>query len=163
MAIAKLIKDNFDYMKVVELPAAAGDWRRDKITRLRLFSDTGGPSTITRLTRHDAPSGLLSKRLKAIHRVLVKDNGDASGPRFVHWCVGATCCPHGADEALGCMVDAYIDLFAFMPVPLLYRWKHAPVANNFVRDGVFLQCNSTPCAGNLADREMHFGLNLVWA
>ena len=86
-------------MKVVELPAAAGDWRRDKITRLRLFSDTGGPSTITRLTRHDAPSGLLSKRLKAIHHVLVKDNGDASGPRFVHWCVAATCCPHGADEA----------------------------------------------------------------
>lgn len=39
---------------------------------------------------------------------------------------------------LGCMVDAYIDLFAFMPVPLLYRWKHAPVANNFLRGGVFL-------------------------
>lgn len=83
VAIAKLIKDNFDYMKVVELPAAAGDWRRDKITRLRLFSDTGGPSTITRLTRHDAPSGLLSKRLKAIHLCACERQW---------WCQWATIC-----------------------------------------------------------------------
>lgn len=128
LGIAKLITDNFEYILLQELPPSITAWKMTKINELRMFSDSGS----------SANSRSVSRRLRILHQLLLKDNGDPSSKCFVHWCVGKTCCPNGPGEALGTLISSYSALFAVMPVPLLYRWKHAPAANDFVRDGFFL-------------------------
>ena len=82
--------------------------------------------------------GGLSVRMKCLQKILQKDNGDPNSPMFTHWCTGDDCCPGGSQEALTSMISAYTERFSHMCVPLLYRWKHGPAANNFVKDGFFL-------------------------
>ena len=128
-AMTKVIREDFCFYEVSQLPEKFADWRDAKIKRLRLFSDSG----------HMGKSGAgLSRRLKTLHSLLAIDNGNAEEPQFVHWCSGKGCCPNGAEGAAAAMVEHYLDLFAFMCLPLLYRWKHAGAANSFVRDGFVL-------------------------
>ncbi len=125
-AVTKVVRDHFDFFRVQELPAEAHVWKEAKINGLKLFSDAGGRS------------GKMSRRYKTLQQILSKDNGDPAHEQFIHFCTGPNCCPGGPEDAMGVLVQSYIELLAFMPVPLLYRWKHAAVSNNFVRDGFFL-------------------------
>ena len=125
-AVTKIVRGHFDFFLVQELPAEANIWKEAKINGLKLFSDGGGRA------------GKMSRRYKTLQKILSKDNGDPAHEQFVHFCTGPDCCPGGPEEAMGVLVQSYIELLAFMPVPLLYRWKHAAVSNNFVRDGFFL-------------------------
>ena len=129
LSIAQIVRENFDFFLVSELPPEATLWRETAIRRLKLFSDSCAG-------RESATS--VSRRLKSLQQLLQKDNSDISNQRFVHFCVGEACCPGGAEEALSSMISSYVQVFAFIPVPLLYRWKHAPTACSFVRDGCCL-------------------------
>ena len=128
VAMARLIQENFDYFPVHRLPEAAKGWNEQKMRALRMHSDAGGSS---------AP-GSLSKRFRRLQKLLQKDNGDMTQSRFVHYCLGESCCPGGKDEALAATISAYTHRFDFMQVPLLYRWKHASTANEFIKDGFAL-------------------------
>ena len=114
--MAQVIQENFDYLPVASLPDATAEWDPQKHQLLRL-------------------DGCPGKRLQRLRVVFQKDNGPISQPRFVHYCLGDGCCRHGREEALGAMIGAYTTFFSSMQVPPLYRWKHAPEANDFVRDG----------------------------
>ena len=127
-AMTKVIRDSFQYFPVTELPSDFESWHRLKIKQLKLFSDGG----------NKGKSQSASRRLRTLHQLLLKDNGDPNQPMFVHWCLGPSCCAGGCEEAVSRMVEQYLDLFAYFSVPLLYRWKHAGSANSFVRDGFFL-------------------------
>ena len=126
-ALTKIVRGNFDYFLVQEVPVDVKSWKEAKIRGLKLFSD-----------QSHATVNSMSKRYRLLRKILSKDDGDASQPRFTHFCTGQHCCPGGAEEALGFLVQSYLELFAVMQVPLLYRWKHASIANSFVRDGFFL-------------------------
>ena len=128
-AMTKVIRDSFQYFPVTELPSDFESWHRLKIKQLKLFSDGG----------NKGKSQSASRRLRTLHQLLLKDNGDPNQPMFVHWCLGPSCCAGGCEEAVSRMVEQYLDLFAYFSVPLLYRWKHAGSANSFVRDGFFLR------------------------
>ena len=127
-AMAQLIRENFDFFEVASLPPGTVAWKQDSIRKLRLFSDSGSQSS---------PSPM-SKRLKRLMKVLEKDNGDTSQRRFAHFCLGRNCCSGGREEGLGAMIHSYTNLFDYMQVPLLYRWKHAADANSFICDGFVL-------------------------
>lgn len=126
-ALTKVVRGNFDYFAVQEVPVEVKSWREAKIKGLKLYSD-----------QYHSSVNSMSKRYRLLRKILSKDDGDASQPRFTHYCTGKHCCPGGAEEALGFLVQSYVELFAIMQVPLLYRWKHASIANSFVRDGFFL-------------------------
>ena len=127
-SMVKVVQGSFRYRKVATLPEQSAQWREQKLLRLRLHSDHG----------HMGLGGSsISRRLKAIRHHLEKDNGDASNDAIVHWCTGANCCPGGEDEALNTLMTSFVAMFHHMVVPLLYRWKHAAQANNFIRDGFF--------------------------
>lgn len=124
----QVISNNFHYISVDSLPSDAVSWRDARIKGLRLFSDSshGGLSN----------SSGASKRLKALVNC-TKDNGNPSGDAFCHWCVPG-CCAKGKSEALEEMLNQYEAIFDRMPIPLLYRWKHAGQAIAFMRDGIVL-------------------------
>ena len=124
-AMSKLVQSNFEFIIVGNLPNDVQRWHDMKVQQLRLHTDTGfmgycgrNPTT-------------MSRRLRVLWKHIEKDNGDPESDKIVHWCTGGTCCPGGREEA-------FLDLFSHMCVPLLYRWKHAGSANNFVRDGFIL-------------------------
>jgi hypothetical protein len=132
-AMAKVIQQNFLYLEVASLPPEVEQWNQLKINHLRMYEDTGhmGFGGSANKGRR------FSKRLKALTRHMQKDNGDPRSPMFTHWCTGASCCPGGQQEALAFLMTSFLDMFDYMCVPLLYRWKHAMAANNFVMDGFF--------------------------
>lgn len=132
-SMAKLVQENFQFLKVAQLPPETAEWNKLKIDQLRLHTDTGHMG-FGGGARKNLP---ISKRIKAISKLMQKDNGNPRDSTFCHWCTGSSCCPGGKDEALSCLIMSYLDLFDYMCVPLLYRWKHAMAANNFVRDGFF--------------------------
>ena len=128
-AIARLVKDNFDYIPIQQMPPEAVSWKELKMSRLKVYSDPSVGS---------GSDKKMSKRYKSVQQILKYDNGEPFSSRFVHFCTGQNCCPNGHHDALASMIKAYIQHFDYMPVPLLYRWKHAVPANSFVRDGFFL-------------------------
>ena len=129
-ALAKLVHENFQYIQCGScMPPDAVHWREKKIRCLRLYCDHGHGGLV---------GATLSKRLKQLLKHIEKDNGDPEGGLIVHWCAGQTCCPGGEPEALATLVESFSKLFDNTVVPLLYRWKHAAQASNFVRDGFFL-------------------------
>lgn len=135
VAMAKIISENFAFIRVGDLPSDASHWHKQKIDGLRLHSDVGHMGFGGKKGSRGPKA---STRLKGLLRILEKDNGDPRSEMFTHWCTGVDCCPGGMDEALTCMMTAYTSHFDHTCVPLLYRWKHAGAANNFVRDGFFL-------------------------
>lgn len=131
-AMSKLVQSNFEFIIVGNLPNDVQRWHDMKVQQLRLHTDTGfmgycgrNPTT-------------MSRRLRVLWKHIEKDNGDPESDKIVHWCTGGTCCPGGREEALSTLIASFLDLFSHMCVPLLYRWKHAGSANNFVRDGFIL-------------------------
>ena len=133
-ALAKVVTENFHYELVKELPAELQEWHAFKVSQLKLYSDSGHMGGGGKPPGKPSPA---SKRLRAMIRHMQIDNGDARSDMFVHWCTGPACCAGGRDKALSAMLESFFDLFDYMCVPLLYRWKHAAQANNFVRDGFF--------------------------
>ena len=132
--MAKIIQENFQYIRVQSLPPEAFNWSQRKIDSLRMYLDIGHQGCGgSRGNKRDKPS----TRLKVLVKLCQKDNGDNSTDSFTHFCTGDDCCPNGPSEALSDMLSSYLQLFAHPPVPLLYRWKHAAAASNFVRDGFF--------------------------
>ena len=132
-SMVKIVQQDFQFVEVAQLPPQVEEWNQLKIQQLKLYADTGHMG-FGGGARRTLP---LSKRMKALTHHMQKDNGDPRCDSFTHWCTGASCCPGGKDEALASMIDSFLDLFDYMVVPLLYRWKHAMAANNFVRDGFF--------------------------
>ena len=133
-AQAKVVTESFHFELVNELPSEATEWHGVKVKQLKLYTDSG------HMGGGGKPFGkpaVTSKRLRATLQHLQIDNGDAASELFVHWCTGPGCCAGGKDQAMSRMVESFSNLFDFMCVPLLYRWKHAAAANNFVRDGFF--------------------------
>ena len=135
VSIAAIVRENYSYIRVAELPEITGEWKSKNVRELRLFSDTARKSG--KIGCLNFTPGL-SKRYRALIQILAKDNGDPNSAQFVHFCTGQTCCPNGSEEGLGALVTGYISLFDHMEVPLLYRWKHCSSANDFVRDGFYL-------------------------
>ncbi len=135
-AMSRVVHENFDFIEVSELPEQVVEWNQQKIMKLRLYMDVGhmGLGQSSRERRNHAR---ISTRHKALVKHMQKDNGDPCSERFTHWCTGDACCPGGHHEALSSMITSYLDMFSSTCVPLLYRWKHAAAANNFIRDGVF--------------------------
>lgn len=134
--MAKIIQENFQYIRVQSLPPEAFKWSERKIDSLRMFLDIGHQGYggfRSRSNKKDKPS----TRLKWLVKLCQKDNGDNTTDSFTHFCTGEDCCPNGPSEALSEMISSYLQLFAHPPIPLLYRWKHAAAASNFVRDGFF--------------------------
>ena len=128
-SLAKVVSDSFTYVECGEdLPPEAATWRQETIRCLRLHSDDG----------HAGLRGAkVSKRMRNIWKHMEKDNGNPRAPSIVHWCTGQSCCPGGKEEALAFLIESFTRMFEYTCVPLLYRWKHAAKANNFVRDGFF--------------------------
>ncbi|CAE7840035.1 unnamed protein product [Symbiodinium sp. CCMP2592] len=124
-AMSKVICDSFDFV-VCEPPEEAEVWRQLTIKHLRLHSDHGHTGGLR--------AGTVSRRMKAIHRHMLKDNGNPRGDRIVHFCSGPSCCA-SKEQALTSLLASFGEMFAYMGVPLLYRWKHCTEACNFVRDG----------------------------
>ena len=117
-AMATVVHESFDYLRVDELPSDMVTWKQEAIKRLRMAS-------------------ALPKRLKRLMHHLQIDNGCHDTDRICHWCVGPSCCEGGEQEALSKLIASFRSLLDRTVVPLLYRWKHAPDANHFVRDGFF--------------------------
>ena len=117
-SLSKVVHDSFMFYRVGSLPAEVVVWKQKAIQRLRLA--TALPSRLRHLIHH-----------------MKKDNGDPCSDIICHYCIGEECCPGGETEALTYLINSFCRMFSRMPVPLLYRWKHAPEANNFVRDGFF--------------------------
>ena len=118
-AMTKVIHQHFVYMPVDELPPEVIEWKRKAIQHLHMAS-------------------ALPRRLKHLMQHLQKDNGDAAADQITHRCTGQACCPGGEQEVLSFLIQSFCNMFDHMCTPLLYRWKHAPDAMNFVRDGFFL-------------------------
>jgi hypothetical protein len=113
--LSKILAESFDYVKVVQLPGLADAWRETRRAKLKTLS--GGRS------------GKRAKNLMAIEMI---DNGDVSSTRIAHWCTG--CC-HNSMDALKKLVKQYVKHFSTgFSVPLLYRWKHAEEAQDYIRD-----------------------------
>ena len=130
-SMARVIHESFRFVLCGSegLPPEAATWRELKIQGLRLHSDHG----------HAGLKGsAISKRMRCLLQHMEKDSGNPKDPLIIHWCSGQSCCPGGEQEALACMTSSFAKLFDHVCVPLLYRWKHAPQACNFVRDGLFL-------------------------
>ena len=135
--MSKIIQENFQYVRVAELPPEVSQHKEFTVRELRLHTDSchtglGGSLPGRRQQKR------MSVRLKLLLKLTEKDNGNPLDDSFVHFCLGESCCPGGEQEALSTIVSIYLDLFSNMSVPLLYRWKHAGAANCFVRDGNFL-------------------------
>ena len=142
-AMAKVVRDSFQFVECQDLPDQASHWRAQKIRRLRLFADHNHAGL---------GKATLSKRMRIllIHRQ--KHNGDPESDVIVHWCSG--CCPGGEQECLAGMIESFARLFDQTCVPLLSRWKHAAPACSFVRDGSFL---ASHFAQNVAKPPKHEG------
>ena len=127
-AMAKVVCDSFEYLPVSEMPAEARVWKQLTIDHLKLHSDQGHAGRVK--------PGKISRHLKAIHRHLLKDNGNPRSETITHFCIGPSCCA-SKDQAKTSLLASFGEMFAYMTVPLLYRWKHCTEACNFVREGCF--------------------------
>ena len=148
-AMSKVVKESFQYVPVCSLPPEAALWKSEKIRCLRLEADDGHAGRTS--------SGF-SKRFRAIFKHMEKDNGDARSTAIVHWCIGPSCCPKGKDDALSFLLQSFAEMFAYMSVPLLYRWKHAAEANNFIRDGFFWHRILARTLQAMPDTSGHFAI-----
>ena len=127
-AMAKVVCDSFQFVEVSELPAEARVWKQMTIDHLRLHSDHGHTGRVK--------AGKVSRHLKAMHRHILKDNGNPRSETITHFCIGPSCCAN-KDQARTSLLTSFGEMFAYMSVPLLYRWKHCTEACNFVREGCF--------------------------
>jgi hypothetical protein len=94
---------------------------------------------LARLHSDNSRSRSSSRRFRALLKILALDNCSLLSDKIVHWCTGADCCRLGKPGALQKLVNAYLQLLApGFPPPLLYRWKHASTAQNYVQDGMCL-------------------------
>ena len=149
-SLVQIVRESFRYMQCSELPPEAATWRQQAIQQLRLHSNDGPAK--------------LSKRLLNIQRHMTKDNGDPRQATMTHWCLGASCCPGGEQEALSFLINSFSRMFEYTCVPLLYRWKHAAKANAFVRDGFFwhgILPRTLQNLPNMKGRMMHMAQSFV--
>lgn len=127
-ALSAMVASNFQFVEVCTLPEESIAWNSFKIAGLQLHQDVG----------KDTLQKNASFRLRTLLRLLEKDNGNPHSDTIFHFCTGSSCCVAGRETALSTIINCYLDLFSHMPVPLLYRWKHAPICNSFIQDGHFL-------------------------
>ena len=116
-ALIRVISGDFDYFVVAVLPDEVPEWYDYRVKQLRLDSF------------RSSKNYLQFKRLK---QIVTLDNGDPNSSRFVHWC---TSCCASLKDSLSKVIAAYLSRFAdgFLK-PLLYRWKHCDIAQDYVSD-----------------------------
>lgn len=120
-AIIQVVCQSFKYVPTASLPVETRMWRDQRNQCCNLGSGT-------------------SVRRMCLHQALAQwDNGDTSSVDITHYCNGSCCLGTNLKEreqyALLQVCKHYILLFANgFAVPLLYRWKHAQDALQYVKD-----------------------------
>jgi hypothetical protein len=117
--LISVIRSSFDYVPLAVAPRNFQRWQEERSKSLSLFSDG-----------YCQQKGSVSKRLKLLVKLCVWDNGDPQSEAILFWDVGSK---YTYEIALDQLLTYYTALFVTgFPVPLLYRWKHAERAQDFV-------------------------------